>query len=160
MDGRVQSLDSSAEHLGSLGNVRDIPARGFVDRISVLCDPSEAYVAGAGRPHFFFPPECACSGARTGGAVRVDLLDVHAGIPDGLGGATRAEEADAVVGEPLREREEAGLVVNGQEGDRLLLECHLCVCTPARCADLKSDVRMSNLCRVSTATTRSLGRSL
>lgn len=64
---------------------------------------------------------CAYSGAQT----TVNSLDVHTGIPDGLGGAPGAEEAYAVVGEPLGQREEACLVVDGQESDRLLLECHL-----------------------------------
>jgi len=48
-----------------------------------------------------------------------DVLDGHAGVADGLCGAARAEEADA-----LGEGEEAGLVVDAEEGDGLLVEGH------------------------------------
>lgn len=75
MDGRVEGLDTAAEHLG------------------VLCDIG-------------------------------DVLNGHAGVADGLCGAARAEEANALGDEALGEGEEAGLVVDAEEGDGLLVEGH------------------------------------
>jgi hypothetical protein len=48
--------------------------------------------------------------------LQEDSLDGEVGLTDHLGGAARCEQADIVLDEALGQVEQAGLVVDGQDG--------------------------------------------
>jgi hypothetical protein len=81
----VESLDTTTEHLGSLGDGRNISA------------PWSALVVGSQ-------------------LLESDSLDGEVGLTDHLGGAARCEQTDIVLDQTLGQVEQAGLVIDGQDG--------------------------------------------
>lgn len=55
--------------------------------------------------------------------LSINILDREAGLADHLGGAARGENANILLDEALSQVQQAGLVVDRDDGDLLLQHC-------------------------------------